>query len=187
MGLFEFLMILLSVVIGLGMTEILTGTANLLRARDTVRFYWIHSVVQLGVFVALVQQWWESWNFHGVDELSLRAVMLLLVSPVFLFVVAHLLHPPQAEHADLRAYYYRQAPLLWGLVVTDTCMGTFIRPMALGFPVFIADNLSGIPTIAACVALAASRNPRVHSVLIPLVLVMVGLDTLLANPAITTG
>jgi hypothetical protein len=187
MGLFEFLMILLSVVIGLGLTELLTGAADLLRARETVRFYWIHAVVQLGTFVALLQQWWESWKFHGVDELSLRAVMLLLVSPVFLFVVAHLLHPPQAEHADLRAYYYRQAPLLWGLVVTDTCMGTFVRPMVLGFPVFVPDNLSGIPTVAACVALAASRNPRVHSVLVPLVLVMVVLDTLLANPAISTG
>jgi hypothetical protein len=42
MGLFEFLMILLSVIIGLALTELLTGVASLLRVRETVRFYWVH-------------------------------------------------------------------------------------------------------------------------------------------------
>jgi len=48
-GLFEFLMVLVSVVIGLGLTEILTGAASLIRARDEVRFYWIHVAFQVGV------------------------------------------------------------------------------------------------------------------------------------------
>jgi len=53
MGLFEFLMILLSLIIGLGLTEILTGGANLLRARDEVRFYWLHTLFLIGIFFAL--------------------------------------------------------------------------------------------------------------------------------------
>jgi hypothetical protein len=187
MGLFEFVMVLLSVVIGLGLTEILTGAANLLRARETVRFYWVHVLVQFGVFFALLQQWWESWRWHGVGEVSLLAVMTLLASPVFLFVVAHLLYPPPSESSDLRGYYYRQAPLFWGLVAADTFGGTFIRPFVLGFTVFNSGNLSGIPTLAACLALAVSKNPRIHSVLVPLIVIMVILDTLLANPAISTG
>jgi hypothetical protein len=32
----------LSVVIGLGLTEVLTGGASLIKVRDEVRFYWIH-------------------------------------------------------------------------------------------------------------------------------------------------
>ena len=56
MGLFEFVMLLVSIIIGLGLTEILTGAANLVRARETVRFYWIHILFQFGVFFALLQQ-----------------------------------------------------------------------------------------------------------------------------------
>ena len=78
MGLFEFLMVLVSVVIGLGITEILTGWANLLRARDEIRFYWIHVLFQLGVFFALLQQWWEFWDMAGVGELTFIAVLIVL-------------------------------------------------------------------------------------------------------------
>ena len=56
MGLFEFLMILLSVIIGLALTELLTGVANLLRVRETVHFYWVHIGLQFGIFVALSER-----------------------------------------------------------------------------------------------------------------------------------
>ncbi len=187
MGLFEFLMVLISVVIGLGLTEILGGAANLLRARETVRFHWIHVLFQVGIFFALLQQWWESWGLHGLGEITFGAVLTLLAPPIFLFLIAHLLYPSRSEDSDLKAYYYRQAPLLWGLVVVGTLEGTFLRPLILGDPVFHPSNLSGIPMVAICVALAASKNPRVHSVLAPIILVLLILDTLLANPAISAG
>jgi hypothetical protein len=187
MGLFEFLMVLISVVIGLGLTEILTGAANLLRAREKVRFYWIHVMFQCGVFFALLQQWWEFWDMEGLGEISFFAVLIILAPPIILFLIAHLLYPTKAEGADLEAYYYRQAPLLWGLVVVGTLEGTFLQPLVSGEPIFHVANISGIPMVILCVVLAVSENRRVHSVLGPLIILMVLLDTILANPAISTG
>jgi len=57
----------------------------------------------------------------------------------------------------------------------------------MGDPVFHASNLSGIPMTAICIVLVISKSFRVHSVLAPLILILVILDTLLANPAITAG
>jgi len=187
MGLFEFLMVLISVVIGLGLTEILTGAANLLRARDAVRFHWIHVLFQVGVFFALLQQWWESWDLNFVGEISFFRVLVLLSSPVFLFLITNLLYPKDADGSDLQEYYYRQAPLLWGLVVVSTVIGTFLRPLVEGDPVFEPANLSGIPMIIICAILATSRNRKTHSILAPTILVLVILDTVLANPAISGG
>jgi len=187
MGLFEFLMILVSVIIGLGLTEILSGVANLLRARDTVRFYWIHSLFQFGIFFALLQLWWESWGMQSLETISFSAVLSILAPPVFLFLIAHLLYPHPVENADLRAYYYRQVSLLWAMVIVGTVEGTFLRPLIMGDPVLEPSNLSGIPMIAICIALATSKSSRVHSALAPLILIIVILDTLLANPAISTG
>ena len=112
MGLFEFLMVLVSVVIGLGLTEILTGAANLLRARDTVRFHWSHVLFQLGVFFALLQQWWESWDMENMGEISFLAVLAILAPPIILFLIANLLYPSRAEGADLATSYFKQAPVL---------------------------------------------------------------------------
>ena len=187
MGLFEFLLVLVSVVIGLGLTELLTGAASLLRSRETFRFYWIHVLFQVGIFFALLQQWWEFWDMEGMGEISFLAVLSILAPPIFLFLIANLLFPNQPEDSDLEVYYYRQAPLLWGLVVAGTLVGTFVQPVVFGEPVFHLSNLSGIPTVAICLVLMVSKNSRVHSVLGPLMIVIVVLDTILANPAISTG
>ena len=187
MGLFEFLMVLVSVVIGLGLTELLTGAANLLRSRETLRFYWIHVLFQVGIFFALLQQWWEFWDMEGMGAISFLAVLSILAPLIFLFLIANLLFPNRPEDSDLKAYYYRQAPLLWGLVVAGTLVGTFVQPLVFGEPVFHLANVSGIPSVAICLVLMVSKNSRVHSVLGPLMIVIVVLDTILANPAISTG
>jgi hypothetical protein len=187
MGLFEFLMILLSVVIGLGVTEILTGWANLLRAREEVRFYWVHTLLQFGVFFGLFQQWWEFWDMEGVGELTFVAVLTVLATPIFLFLIAHLLFPAETEGVDLEDYYYRQTRLLWGLVIAAIVAGTFVRPLVFGYSVLHPANLSGIPMLALGFVLALSRSRRVHAILVPLVLIAVLLDTVLANPALSTG
>jgi hypothetical protein len=41
--------------------------------------------------------------------------------------------------------------------------------------------------IAICLFLAVSKNRRAHTVLGPVIILMVLLDTVLANPAISTG
>ena len=62
MSLFEFLMVLVSIIIGLGIVEILTGIARQIRCRESIQGYWIHSVLVAIVFFALLQQWWEIWG-----------------------------------------------------------------------------------------------------------------------------
>ena len=96
MGLFEFFMILISVIVGLALTEILTGTANLLRERETVRFYWLHSLFQVGIFFALLQQWWESWELVNLTEISFGNVLLRLFPSIMVFMIARLLNPRTA-------------------------------------------------------------------------------------------
>jgi hypothetical protein len=187
MGLFEFLMILVSVVIGLGITEILTGWANLLRVREGVRFYWLHILFQFGVFFALLQQWWELWDMEGVGEITFVAVLTVLTPPVLLFLIAHLLFPSRAENADLEEYYYRQSPLLWSLVIAGTVVGTFVPPLVFGYRILHPANLSGIPMLVICVILASSKSHRVHALLAPLVMLLVVLDTIITNPAISAG
>jgi len=187
MGLFEFLMILISVVIGLALSEILTGAAGMLRDRDSIRFYWIHILFQLGVFVALLQQWWESWNFVDIVEIRFLSVLTLLLPSVILYLIAHLLNPRPMTNANLKEYYYRQAPILWGLAIGGTILGTFVKPLVIGDVVLQVANISGIPMMAICSVLIFSRNHRVHSVLAPLVIIILILDTWLVNPAISAS
>lgn len=187
MGLFEFLMILLSVVIGLALSELLTGLAHLLANRDTVKFYWIHSLFQLGVFMALLQQWWESWHWADVETIEFSDVLLQLFQPVLLFLIAHLLNPQEAAGLDLKNYYFRQSPVLWTLVAIGTIVGTFVAPLMRGDEVFELGNISGTPLILIAFALILSKREMVHSLLVPAVMILVILDTWLIMPSISIG
>lgn len=55
MSIFEFLMVLVSIIIGLGIAEILRGIARHIRNRDSVSVYRVHSIVVILVFLALLQ------------------------------------------------------------------------------------------------------------------------------------
>ena len=55
MHVFEFLMVLVSIVIGLGLAALLTGVANVLRVRRQVHVYWVHALLVVGFFLAQAQ------------------------------------------------------------------------------------------------------------------------------------
>ncbi len=59
MSLFEFLMVLASLIAGLRLTEVLKGSARMIRSRDSLNIYWAHIILIFLIFIALLQQWWE--------------------------------------------------------------------------------------------------------------------------------
>jgi hypothetical protein len=180
MQLFEFLMVLISIIIGLGVTEVLSGAAGLIRAREAVQWYWIQVVLQIAIFLALHQAWWESWERRLLPEITYGQSLTLLLGPVILFLIAHLLYPDPARGADLRSYYYRQAPVIWGLAALGTLIGTFVVPLSFRLDVLHPSNLSGLATAPMMVVLAVSKRPWIHGLLAPVVLLALVLDTVLA-------
>jgi len=179
MQLFEFVMILVSIILGLGVTEVLSGLGRLLRVRSSVRWYWIHSVFQFGIFLGLFQMWWESWDYRLLAEITFPQSLVLVLGPISAFLIAHLLYPDKVQGVDLREYYFSQSALLWGLVVLSTVVGTFVKPFFFGATVIQPDNVSGFLTIPLATGLALSQSERFHAVAATTVLVILLLDTIL--------
>ena len=55
---FEYVTVLISIVLGLGITQILTGVADLIHQSKRVRVYWPLMIWVLLVLVMHVQEWW---------------------------------------------------------------------------------------------------------------------------------
>ena len=178
MALFEFLMILLSIIVGLGLAEILTGTAKLLRDGRQSAFSWAHTFVVASIFLALLQVFWESWGLRTIEEWTFPAMLLMLGSPVLLFLIAHILFPGSRKYADLGEYYFHRIRLLWSLAAMTVVIGVLFRPLAFDMPLLVADNLSSAPSLVACILLATVQNRTFHNVMTPLVLLTILADTL---------
>ena len=184
MNLFEFLMILLSLIVGLGLAEILSGIARSLKSAGVRGFSWTHGAATLTVFIGLLQTFWESWGLAPIESWSFPAMLLMLGSPIFLFLIAHVMFPERESNVSLDDYYFEQARLIWTLAGLTAIVGVLFRPLAFGMPLWIVDNLSSLPIIFACVLLSFVNTRMLHRVMVPIILVIVLLDTLAVNYSI---
>jgi hypothetical protein len=187
MDLFEFLMVLVSIIIGLGIAEILTGLARALRSQESVRHYWVHSVLVLTVFIAQIQQWWESWGLREAPQWSFFALLMMLMGPVCLFLMAHLLFPERLEGSDLREYHYGPMRPIWWLGAVAVVVATSFRPLAFGEPFFSAENATSFPIFLSFILLFRSKREALHAFLVPLLLLLLLLDILHWSSVIGLG
>lgn len=171
-------MILLSLIVGLGMAEILSGVARFLKRNGAHKIPWIHGAATTAVFLGLLQTFWESWGLRTIEAWSFPAMLLMLGSPIFLYLMAYVLFPEQDTVADLDEYYFERARLIWPLAALTVIVGTLFRPVAFGDPLWVMDNASGIPILVVCLVLTFTRARIAHQVLVPIVMASVLLDTL---------
>lgn len=112
---FDYISVVLSVVIGLGLSHLLTGAVNLIQDRERVRFYWVHSVWVVLTFVGIVFLWWSIWRLRMLQNWNFVAFLLLLLEPVLMFVAAAFLIPrPSDKRIDLREHYYKSRRGIFG-------------------------------------------------------------------------
>ena len=178
MELFEFLMILLSIIVGLGIAEILSGVARSMKSDGIAVFSWTHGAAAAAVFLGLLQMFWETWGLLSIETWSFPAMLLMLGSPICLFLIAHLLFPERDSSGSLEDHYFERARLIWALAGATVIIGTLFRPLAFGAPLWIVDNLSGAPMLVVCAVLSIAKNRRVHHVLVPVLLALIAVDTL---------
>lgn len=57
MGVFEYLGVILSVIMGLGVTHILVGFSKFIHHRKTVKLYWVQALWAFNVLLYIVTIW----------------------------------------------------------------------------------------------------------------------------------
>ena len=56
----EYLSVLVSIIVGMGLSHLLASLARLIVARARVRIYWVSLVTAAVAFLAHVQFWWST-------------------------------------------------------------------------------------------------------------------------------
>ncbi len=104
---FGYLSILTSIVLGLGITRVLTGCGALLQSRHHARLYWVHLLWVLNLFLYLVLNWWILFRWRTQSEWSYFIFLFLLLSPTVCFLLSILLFPdPMEGGVDLKRHFY---------------------------------------------------------------------------------
>lgn len=105
---FEYVTVLISIVLGLGITQILTGIADLVHQSKRVKVYWPHLLWVIVILVLHVQDWWVTFDLRNFAPWRLPTFLFVMIYPVVLFILARLLFPfgIQDGLVDLKEFYH---------------------------------------------------------------------------------
>ncbi len=105
---FEYVTVFISIILGLGVTQILTGIADLVHQNERVKLYWPHLLWILLVLVLHVQEWWVTFQLRSLEKWRFPLFLFVLLYPVVLFILARLLFPFGFNEGviDLKKFYY---------------------------------------------------------------------------------
>ena len=169
MGVFEYIGVLVSVIMGLGITHLATGTSKTIQHRDTVRFYLPHTLWTFNVLIYILLIWWGMFWWSGHEDWYAYEYLFITLYAIVLFFLASILFPWDMEpDIDLEASFFRNRrwffgglTLAWLIDIPETLAKSSagLREVPADYAVFIAIEL------AFALTGFFSRNRRVHLLL----------------------
>lgn len=123
MSVFEYLGVILSVIMGLGVTHILAGLSKTIHHRKTVRTYWVQALWALNVLIYIVTIWWGMFWWSGQQEWAYFQFLLLIVYAILLFLSASLIFPWDfSDNFDFEAHFYETRPWFFAVLAAAWCI-----------------------------------------------------------------
>lgn len=169
MGVFEYIGVLISVIMGLGITHLATGSTKLIQHRDQVRFYLPHILWTTNVLIFILLIWWGMFTWADHKNWHAHEYLFITLYAIVSFVLASVLYPwDMAKDIDTREYFFRNRVWFFGTLIVAWCIDiseTFIkadaglRPIPQGYFEYI-----GAQVLLAMIGIA-SRSHAVHVVL----------------------
>ena len=172
---FQHVMVLASILIGLGITSILLGVGSAIERitghGERLQLSWAHGVWLFSLFVWMVSFWW--WEFRLLALLkswTLPHYFFIITYAVILFLLAVLLLPRDwTATNDLNAYFLSKRRWFYPLYLTATFSDIVDAWLKGGWP-YIQSNgvvvfaywLAAIPV---CLIGVRSENVRTHNVM----------------------
>jgi len=99
---FEYLSVLLSIVLALAVAHLLGGVARTITARSRIRVYWPSLVWAAVLFITAVQVWWADFKLFDHTGWTFPSFASTLLIPATLYLMAFLILP---ETQDMKATY----------------------------------------------------------------------------------
>lgn len=167
MDAFSYLSVLLSIILGLAITQILQGYRGLLLSRSRVQLYAPTIIWSVLLLFFSAQLWWSSFGLASHKEWDFPTFAVILLQTGLLYMMSAIVLPDiRADgKVDLKAHYYREVIPFFttALLMLVSSIG---KDLMLNGRLPGAANLSFHAFFAALAILAiTTRKPRVHLVI----------------------
>lgn len=164
--LFAHIRVVIGMVVGLGITRLLTGLARLIQHPKRYRLSAIHLLWVFSLLVELALFWWWEFALSRLPSLTFGTFIFLIVYALTLFLLCALLFPDDLdEYADYEDYFLNRRRWFYGLFaltfvldVVDTALKGSER-----WSHYSADYLVQVPLgLGLCLLASLFANKRLQ-------------------------
>jgi hypothetical protein len=132
---FEYVTVLISIIMGMGITQIRSGLANIILPWEQVKIYWPHFILVILVFIIHIQEWWVKYDLRSYQYWRLPTFLFIVLYPVNLYILARILFPIKwgtAEY-DLKVFYFANYRKIYLFSITLAILAIIDNVFMMGF------------------------------------------------------
>lgn len=161
---FEYLSVLVSIIVGLALAHLLSSSARLLQARRRVRPHATSLCWMAFLFLANIQIWWVGFERRGDTEWHFFAFLLYLSIPITVFLLSYLVVPDldDAEGVDLARNFDDNRPWFFALLAALPAISLAEETMRDGRLPLDADAVYRAGLLVASLGASVIRSARFH-------------------------
>lgn len=167
MEMFEYVAVLTSIIIGLGMAQLLLGVTRLIQHPEHGRFYWVHLFWVFYMFLYSVFWWWWEFGLGAIEVWTFGVYLFVIMYAFLVFLLCALLFPiGSAGHDGFRGYFYAKRAWFFGvfLLVQFVDVGdALIKGMDYLYGLGSQYAITQAAIIVLTVIAILSRNEKFHA------------------------
>jgi hypothetical protein len=178
---FGYLTVLISIVLGLGLTHLLAGLARSVSRRAETKFYWPTLVWVAVLLILIVQVWWADFALSKQTQWTLAGFSSTLLLPAALYFMSFLILP---DSSDMREAYFQNRKWFLSLLIAVPVFGSLQQFLAEGHVHQDLDTAAkgvGLVLSAAALYFGSERAQKAFA-LIGIVFVIVYVGALFHSP-----
>lgn len=118
MGMFEYIVVLTGVVIGLALTHLMQGVARLIERPGHVRIWWVHLGWVAYMFVNAVFWWWWEFRLRLITAWSFQLYAFVLGYAFQIYLICAVLFPSDiAPFEGFKDYFMARRRWFFGMLI----------------------------------------------------------------------
>ncbi len=167
---FPHIRIVMGMIIGLGVTRLLSGVARIIQHPNQYGLYPVHLAWVASTLLMLVHFWWWEFGLYQIEHWTFGKYFFLISYSIVLFLLCTMLFPESMQdYSGYKDYFYSRRGWFFGLLALTYVLDivdTLLKGEA-HFALFGNEYLVRTPILVGlCLIAALTRSRRFHTALV---------------------
>jgi hypothetical protein len=167
---FEYVAVLTSIIIGLGMAQLLMGVTRLIQHPDRAKPNWIHLCWVFYMFLFSIFWWWWEFRLGSIEVWTFGTYLFVILYAFLVFLLCALLFPSDFSGYDgFKGYFYAKRAWFFSVFILSQLADiadTVIKGMDYYYSLGFHYTATQLAIVACSVTAIFTRNDKFHAIFV---------------------